>query len=70
MCVYFPNLLVSSKKADCGCLPASLCVFSCVGMRSHMREGVRMHDMHFGPKSYELNVKKGVRVHDNLTNLT
>lgn len=41
--IYIPNLL-SLKEVDCGCLPTSLCLFMC-GMRSHMREGVRVHDI-------------------------
>lgn len=26
-----------------------------VGMGSHVRKGVRVHDMHYKPKSYKLN---------------
>ena len=51
----YPQLL-SPKKVDCGCLPVGLCVSPRVDIGQHMREGVGVHDMHCGLKSYKLKL--------------
>ena len=49
--IYIPNLL-TPKESGCGCWPTGFCVSPCANMGLHMREGVRVHDIHCGPKYY------------------
>lgn len=42
------------QEANCGCLPMSLCIYPHIGMKQHIRKGVKEHDMHYKPKSYKL----------------
>ena len=49
--IYIPNLL-TPKESGCGCWLMSFCVSLCANMGLHMREGVRVHDIHCEPKYY------------------
>ena len=51
--IYIPNLL-SPKEADCGCLLTGLCVSPRTDMGLLVRTSVKVHDIHCGPKSYQL----------------
>ena len=47
---------VGPKEANCGYLPTSLCLSPHVGMRLHMWDGVKEHDMHCELKPYNFKI--------------
>lgn len=47
---------VGPKEANCGYLPTSLCLSPHVGMRLHMWDGVKEHDILYEHKSYKLKL--------------
>ena len=56
-CMFVSSIcMCKSKRAIFCCLPTDLCISPHTNMRSHVREGVKKHDIHCKPKSYKFKL--------------